>query len=266
MRASIWIVFLAGCGGASVSPSYAMDEAGGMAVGEPMAEMAAAEEIAASPGHSAQASTSPVVQPDAPTALPVPSEQRLRLIYTAQLGLTVEHATSVAAIDRIVTSTLELGGYLSHRSNTQVVVRVPSDRFHDSMRAFEQVGDVGRRQVQVQDVSEEYHDLEVRIASLVALHERMRALLERTSNLEEVLRIETELGRLAREIDTARGRLRFLGSQVAWSTITVDVSERALVQDPEPVTVVEPPQPRSIRLPIEWLNETGLDGLMNLEN
>lgn len=260
MRGSLLMIALAGCGGASMS--YATDEAGSMAVAEPMPT--AQVEQALPPGHSAQASTEPVVSPDAPSALPVPSEQRLRLIYTAQLGLTVEHAASTSAIDRVVAATLELGGYLSHRNDHQVVVRVPSEKFHESMHAFEQVGEVGRRQVQVQDVSEEYHDLEVRIASLVALHERMRALLERTSNLEEVLRIETELGRLAREIDTARGRLRFLGSQVAWSTITVDVSERPAEQA-EPVAV-EPAQPRAIRLPIDWLNETGLDGLMNLED
>lgn len=257
MRASLLMMALAGCGGAA----HAYDM-GGEAASESMPSAEVHEPVPV--GHSAQASNEPVVAPDEPTALPVPSEQRLRLIYTAQLGLTVEHAASTSAIDRVVAATLELGGYLSHRNDHQVVVRVPSEKFHESMHAFEQVGEVSRRQVQVQDVSEEYHDLEVRIASLVALHERMRALLERTSNLEEVLRIETELGRLAREIDTARGRLRFLGSQVAWSTITVDVAEQP-AQQAEPVAV-EPAQPRTIRLPIEWLNETGLDGLMNLED
>lgn len=264
MRALFLMVALAGCGGASYAMEAPSDvDMGGATVGEMAGDMASAE-APISPGHSAQASTEPVVGPDAPTALPVPSEQRLRLIYTAQLALTVEHDGATAAIDRVVASTLQLGGYLSHRSNRQVVVRVPSEKFHESMHAFEQVGEVSGRQVQVQDVSEEYHDLEVRIASLVALHERMRALLERTTNLEEVLRIETELGRLAREIDAARGRLRFLGSQVAWSTVTVDVNERAAEQAAPPPE--EPAQPRSIRLPIEWLNETGLDGLLNLEN
>lgn len=263
MRASWMCIVLAGCGGAAAS--YEMDVAGSAAVSEPIGgEIQAAAPAELPPGHSAQASTQPVVEPDQPSALPVPSEQRLRLIYTAELGLSVEHATSNAALDRLVEATLALGGYLSHRNDQRVIVRVPSDKFHESMRAFEQVGEVARRRVQVQDVSEEYHDLEVRIASLVALHERMRALLERTSNLEEVLRIETELGRLAREIDTARGRLRFLGSQVAWSTITVDVSERPAEQAAPPPA--EPPAPRTIRLPISWLNETGLDGLMNLED
>ncbi len=261
MRTAILVMALVapglGCGGAPPMMESAM--APGGALGEAMAEPVAATGA----GHSAQASVTPVVSPDAPTALPVPSEQRLRLIYTAQLGLVVEFDTVEAAIDAVVASTLEFGGYLSRRDDTLVIVRVPSEKFHESLAAFEQLGVVNQRQIQVQDVSEEFHDLEVRIASLVALHERMRALLERTSNLEEVLRIETELGRLAGQIDQVRGRIRFLGSQTTWSTITVNVREQAAqVAEPPPPA---PPAARSIRLPIDWLNETGLSGLLNLD-
>ncbi len=92
----------------------------------------------------------------------------------------------------------------------------------------------------------------------------MRALLERTTSLDEILRIESELGRLVGEIDQARGRLRFLGTRVAWSTVTISLSER-----PAPTQAAEPslpPSPRPMQMPIEWLNQSGLAPLLSLEN
>ncbi|MFT5356710.1 MAG: hypothetical protein ACI9KE_003935 [Polyangiales bacterium] len=271
MRLTPWmlIVVFAGCGG-SYAPMSAMNME---AAGEPM-DMAQgmAEEMATplpdpSPGHSLQASNRPVIEADQASVLPVPSQQRPRLIYTAQLGIVVDHGLGNEAIDRLLAATLQQGGYLSTRNAQTLVVRVPSDRFHQIFAIFEQQGEVSSRSVQVQDVSEEYHDLEVRIESLTTLLARMRALLERTDTLDEVLRIEAELGRIVSEIDQARGRLRFLGSQAAWSTVTLSISERAA---PAPNEGPPPPPPRvepqTVRLPIEWLNQTGLDGLLNLEN
>lgn len=273
MRLTPWmlIVVLVGCGGsyAPMSPGMEMQAAGSdapMDVAQDMAAEMATPLPTPSSGHSAQASNRPVIEPDQASVLPVPSQQRPRLIYTAQLGLIVEHGLGTAAVDRLLAATLQQGGYLSTRNAQTLVVRVPSERFHEIFAIYEQQGEVTSRSVQVQDVSEEYHDLETRIESLTTLLLRMRALLERTDTLDEVLRIESELGRIVSEIDQARGRLRFLGSQAAWSTVTLSVAER-----PAPVPNEEPPppapiEPEIVRLPIEWLNQTGLDGLMNLEN
>lgn len=233
---------------------------------EPSADFAESmAPIPATPvGHSVQASNGPVLDADQATVMPVPSEQRPRLIYTAQLGLTVDHGQTVTTLDRLLATTLDQGGYLSTRDERQLVVRIPSGNFHAIYASFEQLGDVSARQVQVQDVSEEFHDLEVRIESLTALIARMRALLERTTSLDEILRIESELGRLVGEIDQARGRLRFLGSRVAWSTVTITLSERpAPTPDAQPAT---PAAPRPLQMPIDWLNQTGLAPLLTLEN
>ena len=228
-----------------MTPDYATSESAGPAadMGPGFAE-SMAEPLPASPvGHSAQASNGPAVQPDQATVMPVPSEQRPRLIYTAQLGLLVDHGQTTTTLDRLLAATLEQGGYLSTRDERQLVVRIPSGDFHVIFASFEQLGDVSARQVQVQDVSEEFHDLEVRIESLTALIARMRALLERTASLDEILRIE---------------------SRVAWSTVTITLSERpAPTTEPQPAT---PAAPRPLQMPIDWLNQTGLAPLLTLEN
>src|SRR5690606_2304055 len=48
--------------------------------------------------------------------------------------------------------------------------------------------------------------------------------------LDEVLRIEQEITRVRQEIESLEGRLRFLGSRIAFSTLDVSVQEAAQVQ------------------------------------
>ena len=58
------------------------------------------------------------------------------------------------------------------------------------------------------------------------LEQRLLALLAaRTGKLEEVLSVERELARVREEIERYEGRLRYLSSRVAMSTLTITVHE-----------------------------------------
>jgi hypothetical protein len=62
------------------------------------------------------------------------------------------------------------------------------------------------------------------------MEERLVNLLAtRTGKLEDVLAVERELARVREEIERYEGRLRFLRTQVAMSTLSVTVSEPAPV-------------------------------------
>ncbi|MBW2524076.1 MAG: DUF4349 domain-containing protein [Deltaproteobacteria bacterium] len=189
------------------------------------------------------------------------------LIYTAQLRLQVVQKEFPQTIDRVVDIAVALGGYIAQHDNASVQVRVPSPRFRDALKQMEKLGKVTHRAVQAQDVTEEYHDLSVRLKSLRATRDRLEQFLNRAKNIQEVLAVEKELNRLNSEIDRIEGRMRFLASRAAFSTITV-----ALEPKPEKVVVVDedgppppPPPPQTLRLPIEWLSRVGLDQLLNLD-
>lgn len=186
------------------------------------------------------------------------------LIYTAQLALLVDQAAFATTIDQVVDAALGLGGYLASHDNASVQVRVPSARFREALKHMEKLGTVTARSVQVQDVSEEFNDLEVRLKSLRATRDRLEQFLARAKDIQEVLSVERELSRLNGEIDRIEGRMRFLSSRAAFSTITVSLQ-------PKPKTVVAgpqdegpPPPPRTIPLPIPWLDAVGLDRLLQL--
>jgi hypothetical protein len=187
------------------------------------------------------------------------------LIYTGGLGMEVPDQPAIApTIDKIIDLAEGMGGYLGGRTDTSVTIRVPSARFRDALTAIEKLGDVKRRNVSAQDVSEEYHDLEVRLGNLKSVQKRLQEFLARAQNINDALQVERELERIGREIDQIEGRMRFLRARATFSTITVDLAAK-----PKQQVIVQgggniPPPPRGIDLPIDWLGRVGLESLMTL--
>jgi hypothetical protein len=144
-----------------------------------------------------------------------PAVERLRAL-TERLGGLVANTTYQGGRDRVREASLEL--------------RVPADRFESMQTVLDSVGDVEWLNVAVQDVGEEYVDLSARTANAKRLESRLVELLAtRTGKLEDVLAVERELARVREEIERYEGRLRFLRTRVATSTLTVRLHEPAPV-------------------------------------
>lgn len=191
-----------------------------------------------------------------------------RLIFTSRLELEVAGGDISSTLDKVVDIASELGGYIASQDDTSVTVRVPSADFRAAMREIEKQGDVIHRSVKAQDVTEEFHDIGVRLKSLLATRERLQKFLDRAKTIDEALRIEQQLSRLNGQIDKLRGRLHFLEARAAFSTITVALRERPKA----PVKVVKktvapppPPAPSTVVLPIDWIDNVGVDNLLRIK-
>ena len=78
----------------------------------------------------------------------------------------------------------------------------------------------------VEDVGEEFVDINARVANAKRLEERLVNLLAtRTGKLEDVLAVERELARVREEIERSEGRIRYLKTRAAISTLSVTVHE-----------------------------------------
>jgi hypothetical protein len=152
---------------------------------------------------------------------------------------TVEVDSVEAAVARVQRLAVQLGGYVGNtslstgdreRRSATVELKIPAPRFEQAVSGLRPVGRVESVQTHAQDVGEEYVDLAARTANARRLEERLLALLaNRTGRLEDVLAVERELARVRQEIDTQEGRLRYLRSRVAVSTLTVTLHEPAPV-------------------------------------
>jgi hypothetical protein len=190
------------------------------------------------------------------------------LIYVGDLQMQVlEEAAIPASIDKVIDVAESLGGYLAGRKDTSVQVRIPSAYFREGFTRIEQIAEVLHRSVSADDVSEQYSDLEVRLANLRATHKRLQEFLAKSGTIQDMLTVGRELERVAGEIESIEGKMRFLRSRAAFSLVSV-----AFAVKPKPPVVIaqkDPPPPpppplRELTLPIPWLPKVGLDNLLNL--
>lgn len=174
------------------------------------------------------------------------------LIYTAELTMAVYQVDkSMSEVEAIARN---LGGFLATRTDTRITIRVPAAQFDDALKGIGAMGDVLSRNVQVDDVTEEYLDVLLRLKNARQVRERIAQLLANAKTVEESLQVERELHRLSAEIERMEGRLKYLRDKARYSTITVTF--RPLQAD-----VVG----RPFQLPFPWLRNLGLGGLMDVQ-
>ena len=109
---------------------------------------------------------------------------------------------------------------------------MPAERFDEAVEGLRPLGKVESVNITAEDVGEEYVDVEARMTNARRLEARLIDLLaRRTGKLADVLDVEHELARVREEIERYEGRLRYLRSRAAVSTLTLTVHE--------PIPVVE---------------------------
>jgi hypothetical protein len=205
------------------------------------------------PGPPGQPPTEPRPEPpsDGPRAggTEAPHDTSM-LIYTARVTMAVYQVDQgLVAVEKIARDN---GGYLALKKDRAITVRVPRNRFEPALAAIDKVGDVLHRDVQAQDVTDEFVDAEIRIKNARAMQVRLKTLLEK-ANVKEALEIEKEMRRVTEELELLEGKLKLLKDKIAYSTITVVFEARGSAI-----------QTTRIKLPFPWLSQLGLPTLLHL--
>jgi hypothetical protein len=232
---------------------YDADESGGDALGmlsDPYPAPKIAEQKPADPpkdgvapqGGDKTPGSEPTVQPEVP-------KQRL-VIYQAQLGLFVFKIEESWEKAKAISDKYK--GWIQQSTNTSLTIRVPAAEFEKAMEELSKLGDIQYKNVTGTDVTEEFYDSQIRLKNAQELRNRFVELLKSARNVEDSLAIERELARVTEEIELLKGRLKFLGDQIAFSTVTVNFS----LKTQEPVTYSRIP------LPFGWMGEYNLDSIL----
>ncbi|MHB8576435.1 MAG: DUF4349 domain-containing protein [Dehalococcoidia bacterium] len=169
-----------------------------------------------------------------------------KIIRNADLAIEVKDTG--AAIDSVASIATGLGGYVASSKLTRtddvlrgtITLRVPAEQFDTAMSEIKGLGTkVTRENITGQDVTEEYTDLDARIANLESTAEQLRLLeatVRDTSNrVDDILTVYNQLTTITGQIEQAKGRRNALSQLGTLATLSVEVS-------PPPV-VVEPPKP-----------------------
>lgn len=207
-------------------------------------EEAAVEEAPARAAGPARGATEPaapqaVQSGDAAKPATAPAENRApaiprKLIRTVDLVLEVKDSPAVAKkVEALVNG---MGGFVA-TSDTQragdflsytLTVRVPVDRYEQALNAIRAMAvRVNREHQQVEDVTDQYIDLDARRRTLEATETELRGLLaesrQKGRKVGEIMEVYQRLVEIRSQIEQIQGQINSFDKRAALSTINLEL-------------------------------------------
>jgi hypothetical protein len=165
--------------------------------------------------------------------LPSTAEERM-IIRTGEMSLVVKDVTQgcndiarlAARLDGYVVSSSIWGEEAEMRG--WISIRVPDDKFDQALAELRNLAvRVKSESTSSQDVTEEYIDLESRLKNAEATEKQYLALLEKATDVEDILKIYESLSRVRQEIEQIKGRMQYLERTSSMSLISVQLEPEA---------------------------------------
>ncbi len=197
--------FLFSCGGGSGSQDMAYESEGRM--------------VKASPDQMAK-----------PQPADLPERQ---LIRRASMNMEVSDYEEAMQTVRALTQkfeaeiTAEQEQQYGQRLENRMTLRMPPAQLDPLMEALVEIARfVDSKSVEVEDVTQQYIDLETRLDAKRAVVQRYRELLEKAQRVQEILAVEEELRKVIEEIESTEQQLRYLQRQTGRSTLQLTIYEK----------------------------------------
>lgn len=170
------------------------------------------------------------------------------IVKNAYLGLVVEDTRqTVDQVTQVVSST---NGFVTSSNvyenqfgqggvSADMVVRVPVDQLEGTMAQIKQFADkVVNESLTASDETEQKIDMEAQLRNLRATETQMLSILERASEIEDVLNVQRELNNIRGQIERLQARLENLEGAAAMSTLRISITT-----EEADLPVVDPTQP-----------------------
>jgi hypothetical protein len=181
---------------------------------------------------------------------PTPGPVR-QMVYTGRFEIAA--ANPEEAMGQFIRGAQSMGGYLESRDDARAVCRVPAARFQEMVAAMPALGSIVSQAIRNDDVTRQCHDLKLHLDTAEWSRRRVLALLDKADKIEDIIRLEEELLKLATAIEGLKGQLETLSEQIAYSRIEVLFRARAL----------ESPLGRpDAASPFAWINRVGAEQVM----
>ena len=173
--------------------------------------------------------------PDSPPKMQMPNSEAKPIDKTINLkkiiksgDMTIEVADIKTAQEKIQNFVQNNKAYIQNErfsnAETQTTlsmeIRIPNQNFDNLINSFsDEIGSISEKNIRVQDVTEEYTDVSIRLKNKLAYLEKYRDLLKRSASTKDLLEIQEKIRGLEEEIESSEGRLRYIDDQVNYSTL-----------------------------------------------
>ncbi|MNI03382.1 hypothetical protein D3C73_562830 [compost metagenome] len=149
-----------------------------------------------------------------------------KLIYHANLTMEVkDYAAAQTEVRNMVTLA---NGYIIEFSESTseyerggtFILKVPASGFSSFLSSLEKIkNEKLQRQIQGQDVSEEYVDLESRLKAKQLMESQYIEFMKKATKSADLVAFANQLGAIQEEIETIKGRMRYIDQNVSFSTV-----------------------------------------------
>ena len=163
-----------------------------------------------------------------------------KLIRNAELSVQTKTFDDFCAAVRQKTAALsgyeessDSGAYSNDTRYATIVLRIPAARLDEFLDSVSTLGTVTSQSTSMQDVTDEYIDIESRLAALETEQETLLALMKKSDKLSDTLEIQDRLSEVRGKLESLKGQLKALESKVDYSKVTLSITEVQRVTLPE---------------------------------
>lgn len=186
----------------------------------------------------------------------LPGFAESKLIYTCYL--TIQTTAFDETVNNIHDLIGKFGGFIASESRNdndsywyrtgyvktnatlseRLTVRVPAENYYAFLDAIEGNGKIISKDMNVENISRQYADTETTIKSLETQEQRLLDMMAQCETVEDMITVEARLSEVQNELKMYRNRLSGMDTDVAYSTITMNIYEvLEYTPDKEPVKV-----------------------------
>lgn len=160
-----------------------------------------------------------------------------RIIRTAELELTIPRDAFDERFSDVTDVAENNGGFVADSTARErsgsVTLRVPADRFAETLRELRALGEVEVQSVRGQDVTAEYVDLNARLRIAKARRAVLLELMETAVTIEQTIRVQNALDDVQLRIEELQGSLRLLDDRTSLATISLSMREEGVEREQE---------------------------------
>ena len=150
-----------------------------------------------------------------------------KIIKTAVLKLEVKDFKLYA--DLVHKAAKQYGGYVANEEQNEsdgkiestISIKVPVEQFESIMTLLPGAEKIIEKKITTEDVTGEVVDTKSRLQAKEQMRLKYLEFLKQSKNMEDVLKVQSEINDIQEEIESASGRVNYLSHQSAYSTINL---------------------------------------------
>lgn len=171
----------------------------------------------------------------APTGSPLQIARTGKVsLYVGNLDSAIRSVTGLAQRQGGDVLSMDAGNDDGSVPSAQMQIRIPADRFDYAMNGAGAIGKVRERSIAAEDLTSNITDSAARLRNLRRTEEDIRAIMDRSGSVAQVLSAEEQLSQVREQIETLESELRDMRGRVSYATIDVSMELEAPPVPAEP--------------------------------